>query len=314
MKRIHSIGLVACLATLGASFAAFAAPAEPAAANAASSPTSRPGRAAWAIAALGGKCKPMVEAIPGGEIDWTNGIVYATGTGKLRSRSSQDVLMAERAARLDALRNGLLLLGGIRSGPGGQFQNVKDAKIDLDAVVKDFEEAGSDYDISTQTIISKMKLPLYGPRGVIRLTGAKMVVAGKTRPLAVAGGSPVPLVIDARGSGFRPCVFPRVMDDSGQCIELPTGGAALVSNRPAAAVYLQTDAELPLTPAEPDKSSQRLVFKAQKCSDKDAGSLVLSEADAATLCAFRQTVSLSEALVVLVDPPRAEEVKTPTGK
>ena len=88
----------------------------------------------------------VVEDREGGYVDWACCRVVAVGVGRSRGNSASDVAMAKRAARLVAARNALLLLDGIQAGPGEVFPGMSQGRINVDAVLENFQELVGDYD------------------------------------------------------------------------------------------------------------------------------------------------------------------------
>jgi hypothetical protein len=165
-----------------------------------------------------------VETIPGGQIDWTRGTVCAVGVGKSRPDATgrQAELLAKRAAYIVAARNTALVLAGIRVGPGGRFENVRDGWIRADVVLTGFRELGATYDPNTRTATARMEIPLCGVRGavnVLGLTGRKPHrshwqwpnVSGKEKPYDV-------IVIDVRELSCKPGVLPQIVTAANQNI------------------------------------------------------------------------------------------------
>ena len=88
----------------------------------------------------------VVEEREGGYVDWACCRVVAVGAGHSRGDSASDIAMARRAARLVAARNALLLLDGIQAGPGEVFPGLRQGRINVDAVLENFQELVGDYD------------------------------------------------------------------------------------------------------------------------------------------------------------------------
>lgn len=170
---------------------------------------------------LGKDFKPLVEHTDGGQIDWTHGVAFAVGTSRVAGRGAQAKAMARRAARLVAARNAALLSAGVRMGPGGRSQNVKSGRLSVDVVVKDFSEAESKFDPKSNTVTSKIALPLHGVHGVVTLRNVRFGRSGRRWAWPDGSGGREAadvIVLDARGMGFLPCLAPRVILASGKCL------------------------------------------------------------------------------------------------
>ncbi len=85
---------------------------------------------ALAILAIPGSAedvKEIIESLPNGEIYWTQGLILAKGSGAPPVNAkvvSQARLMAERAAKADALRNLLETVGGVRVDSDTTVENL----------------------------------------------------------------------------------------------------------------------------------------------------------------------------------------------
>ena len=198
----------------------------------------------WRVFEGDGDFRPLVQAVPGGLIEWTSGSVVGEGRGLAKGNTPQDGLMARRAARILAARNALLATGGITVGPGGVFQNVSNGTIRLDAVLRDFQEIRSDFDPATRSATSAVRIPLYGARGLIRIAGLDLRDTPRTWSWgeAPAGGPAAgsrqetqTIVMDLRGARFPPVLLPRFLTAAGECVFDPSElGVDELSWRPAA--------------------------------------------------------------------------------
>lgn len=196
-----------------------------------------------------------IEPIPGGEIDWTAGIVRAVGIGKARPdlTGRQAELMAKRGAYIVAARNAALVLAGVRVGPGGRFENVRHGWIRADVTLSGFREREATYDPATRTATARMELPLWGIRGAVGVLGLRGQPNHKTSrallwPESPAGAAPCDMILlDARRVDCRPGVLPRVVSADGQCVfdaaSLAAGGP--LRRPPARYAVLEGTVRLP---------------------------------------------------------------------
>ncbi|MFQ5429415.1 MAG: hypothetical protein ACE5E1_03805 [Phycisphaerae bacterium] len=169
---------------------------------------------------------PHVRGVNQGQVDWAGGFIIATGTGKAEGRTDRDRLMARRAGTLVAARNALAIALGLRLDDKGRFADVRNGEVHLRGVLKKHRRVSSDWrpDKTPPECIVKLKVPIWGVKGV-----ASVVYAGQ-RQAALAGGrrlalsrvkqdvSGEVLVIDARGTGLEPCLFPSVTTERGGLI------------------------------------------------------------------------------------------------
>lgn len=171
------------------------------------------------LKAMGRRFRAAVEKVAGGEIDWTRNLVIASGTAKAAGADNQSVAMARRGARLLAARNAVLLVGGIRVGPGGQFPQIKEGKVSVDAVVKGLRELSWKFDRKAMTVTVTAGVPIYGADGIVRVSGLTPAKrAGEAAWLAVnvAGARANVVIIDGRGTGFLPCLAPQITASTGR--------------------------------------------------------------------------------------------------
>ncbi|MBN1943157.1 MAG: hypothetical protein JW849_07670 [Phycisphaerae bacterium] len=163
-----------------------------------------------------------VEKIRGGEINWARGTVCAVGTGKAREDLSgrRAELMAKRGAYIVAARNAALVLAGVRVGPGGRFENVRNGWIRADVTLKGFRELDATYDPATRTATARMEIPICGVRGAVSVLGLEGQKARRfwTWPKPPTGAEYDVIVIDARGLACRPSVLTRISTADGQCV------------------------------------------------------------------------------------------------
>jgi hypothetical protein len=202
-----------------------------------------------------------------GEVNWARGEIIALGEARAKAPTGQQAQMAARAARLIALRNALLMLvGGIEPGPGGAVKAIKDGSIELDAVVKDFEELSSEYDPRTGVATVRLRVPLYGAKGVMRLSGLALAQSrGRAFEWPPSEKpSDAVVVIDASHTKFRPCLLPRITSADGRTVlDAASVGATALMQRPLA-VYC--------TPAPPAQMAAATAASASAPAD---GAVVL---------------------------------------
>lgn len=106
------------------------------------------------------------------QIDWQNGMIKMRGQGAppLNTQNlAQARLMAERAAKLDALRNFLEMINGVRVTSETLVQNLVTKsdviKTKMEGFVKDFATQKVGY-LSDGSVYVDMLFPLYGPNGL----------------------------------------------------------------------------------------------------------------------------------------------------
>lgn len=179
-----------------------------------------PGAEAFLPAGL----KACVQGVQGGHVDWTCGHVIAEGRGQAPGRTDKDKFMARRAAEVVAARNALAIAAGLRIDDEGGFADIEDAEIQIQGIIRGHETISIDWRPQNQPpeCIVKIKVPLWGLKSVASVIYAnqqqEMLKSGRRR-LTLAPSrdddSDEVLVIDARGLGIRPCLFPVVSQADG---------------------------------------------------------------------------------------------------
>ena len=256
---------------------------------------------------LGANLTPLVEKTDSGEIHWTTGQVVAVGEGKATGTSGQQVEMAKRAAHLVAARNASLLLSGIRVGPGGYYKDIQQAQIHMDVILKNFKEVSSEFDPKTRTATVSLAVPVYGASGAVQLMNVMYRNTQQQPAQPPAAGSVKFVVIDARGSGFKPCLMPKIARESGKLLFDPAQSSAKPEEGcPVVYCALNPSDNLPANKtASAPAAGGVVVIQAQKSPAKSSGTLVIPDKDADSLIDLFATGGLfSEGNVaVIADAP-----------
>jgi hypothetical protein len=240
-----------------------------------------------ALAAL-----PLSVPAEPGAVDWQRRVVKCTGAGaaNLKDAAGNPAVArigAEKAAKLDALRNCLEALKGVAiSGAqtvGGAMAADPGVKGSVEGTVRGFRETAKRY-FSDGGVEVDVEVPLEG-------------VAAAVLPKAAAApapAGPTALVVDAAGLKVTPALAPRLLDEAGQELYGPAslGEAARKGSGVAAYARSLDSARRDLAPRLGDKP---LVVKAVRAQGSD---LVLG-ADAAQALAGRPAF-LAEGRVVIV--------------
>ena len=150
-----------------------------------------------------------------GKVDWNNRVVKATGKGAANLRAANITvarLGAEKAAKIDAMRNILETLKGVEvtSGEsvGGIIESNSSVKAKVQGVLRNFHVVATRY-FSDGGVEVDVEMKLDG-----ELTSA--VMPKKAAPSGACKGGTTGLVVDASGTGVKPALAPRVLDASGK--------------------------------------------------------------------------------------------------
>jgi hypothetical protein len=220
----------------------------------------------------------VVQKLAHGEINWSAKTVTATGSGAANLKDGSVAkarLMAERAAKLDALRNIVETIQGIQvtgTRNAADVMSNGEIKSKIQGMAQGFKVVDTKYysDGSVDVIVS---MPIDD-----NLTNAlvEKPKAAKPRKLTTEGPESVTgLVVNARGLGLTPSMAPRILDESGREIY----GAEIVNDKGlqqgGIASYAKTDEK-----AAERTGSKPLVVKALRIADKSKTDVVISNADA----------------------------------
>jgi hypothetical protein len=171
--------------------------------------------------ALGGEYAPCRQKVEGATVDWSRGVIVASGSAKATAATPQERIKAQRAAEQTAIRNAVLAGSGITVDSRGKFSDLRKGTVDVEAVATGREILSSTWEAAAQTTTATVSLPMYGLAGVVRLDGVPVEKPEKKAPLEAR--DPVKedcdlIVIDARGAPLAPCLSPRIVDEKGQVL------------------------------------------------------------------------------------------------
>lgn len=240
----------------------------------------------------------VVQKLAHGEINWSAKTVTATGSGaaKLEGSVAQARLMAERAAKLDALRNIVETIQGIQvtaTRSAADVMSNGEIKSRVSGMAQGFKIVDTKYysDGSVDVIV---QMPID-----LNLTNALVEKPAKPRKVNEAGASTYSgLVVNARGLGLMPSMAPRVLDEAGKEVY----GAEVVSEKGlqqgGIAGYAKSEEQ-----ARERVGEKPLVMKALRLADRAKTDLVISNGDADKLRSTATNLSfLAEGrVVILVD-------------
>lgn len=162
-----------------------------------------------------------------GAVDWQRRMVKCTGTGapNLRAAGGNVAVArigAEKAAKLDALRNCMEAVKGVtvKNGEtvGGAVAKSPALQASLEGVVKGFRQVGPPRYFSDGGVEIDVEVPLDGKLSEV------LMPKGDGSAAAPAGTptGPTGLIVDARGRKVTPALAPRVLDESGREVYGPS--------------------------------------------------------------------------------------------
>jgi hypothetical protein len=253
----------------------------------------------------------LVEKVLKGSINWTEGVVQAVGIGAPSEQQYGKPSarpMAMRAAKLDAMRNILEIINGVRID-GSTI--VRDYAVESDIIrakvegmVRGAEVVKQEY-LSDGTVEITMAMSLRGgfsqlvlPDEIKPLETVKPMTP--VQPMTPKGASSAVftgLVVDARGLSARPAMSPKIIDESGQEVY----GSAFVSREYAVQQGMSGYAK-DLTAA---MSNQRvtdnpITVKGLRTEGPGRSDIVISNADASTLRSASENLSFMKKCRVMI--------------
>jgi len=190
-----------------------------------------------------GICKEegeLLENVGNGSINWTSGIIRAIGVGAPPENyygKPEARPMALRAAKMDAYRNILEVIQGVRIQSSTTVKNFMMADDSISAqvsgMVRGAQVAKQEY-MSDGTVEVTLEMNLNGgfaqlvlPEDIKQVEPIQSSTASSSTPSNQknAAVTYTGLVVDARGLDAKPAMSPRVLDENGQEVY----GAAFVS-------------------------------------------------------------------------------------
>lgn len=175
-----------------------------------------------------GAAGDTIEKSASGQVNWTEGWVQSTGLGAPPEKSSspgQARAMAQRAAYAVAVRNLLEAVKGVRVDSATLVENylVKNdvIKTQVSGFVKGAQTVKTDVQPDGGVEVT-VRVPLWGAESLVTAFAAEKGLQARDLPPEQPGEEGATgLVIDARGLGVRPAVFPSVVDDKGGVVYGP---------------------------------------------------------------------------------------------
>ena len=264
--------------------------------------------AALPAAAQGAKASPqaapaaqsdaVVQKVGHGEINWSKKVVTATGSGaaKLSGSVAAARLGAERAAKLDALRNILETIQGIQvsgSRSANDLMSNGEVKTRISGLAQGFSVQDTKYysDGSVDVVVS---MPIDE-----QLTRALVDRPAGARKLSTTGAASFSgLIVNARGLGLVPSMAPRVLDEAGREVyglEVVTDAGLKQGGIAGYAKHEQDVADR--------VGDKPLIVKAMRLADKTKTDLVIANAEADRLRDAKSNLSFlaDGKVVILVD-------------
>lgn len=245
-----------------------------------------------------------------GTVDWTKRVIKATGQGAPDLNAANIAvarLGAERAAKLDALRNILETLKGVAISSGqtvGSVLNEPAVKAQVEGVCRGFKILEPKRYFSDGGVEIDVEMPMDAVAGVLmdKAAPAQPPAPAKPPPVdAPKGEAPkapanvTGVVVDARGLKASPAFAPRLFDEAGAEVYGPA-----VVNREAALKTGVAGYANDLGKAKGDErvGATALVVKALRLANAGKSDLVISGADAGLLKGSGEALAQGKVIIV----------------
>lgn len=257
------------------------------------------------LSAYSDQGQDLVEQGDKGIINWSKGIAQATGIGappeKLYGKPSARP-MALRAAKLDAYRNILEVVRGVRID---STTIVRDYAVENDVImskvegmVQGAEVVKKEY-LSDGTVEITLQMDLRGgfsqlvlPEEIKPLESIKPLVPVQSSSSVYTG-----LVVDARGLRARPAMSPKVLDENGQEVY----GSAFVSREYAVQQGMSGYAKnVAAARTNQRVTDNPLMVKGLRVEGAGHSDIVISNADASILRSASENLSFMKKCRVMI--------------
>ena len=247
----------------------------------------------------------FVEQMLKGSINWSEGVVQAIGIGAPSEKhygKPSARPMALRAAKLDAMRNILEVVNGVRID-GATL--VRDYAVESDIIRSKVEGMVQGAEVIKQEYLSD---------GTVEITMAmsmrggfsQLVLPEEIEPLeSVKPMGPVEhssavytgLVVDARGLSARPAMSPKIIDENGQEVY----GSAYVSREYAVQQGMSGYAkDLSAAQSNQRVTDNPITVKGLRTDGPGRSDIVISNADASALRSASENLSFMKKCRVMI--------------
>jgi hypothetical protein len=226
-----------------------------------------------------------------GKINWSTGTAEATGTGTAPERyygRPQARVMAQRSAQLDAYRNLLETVKGIRVDTALEVKDFisisETVRTKIEELVKGAQIVRRDY-LADGTVEVTLRMSLRGDFAErilpIVSPGLKSVAPAPASVRAVPSATAATgLVVDARGIQARAAMFPRIVDENDQDVY----GFMMVDRDYAVQIGMSGYAKDPsVAQSNPKVAANPITVKGIKTNGPGRVSIVISNSDAQTI-------------------------------
>ncbi|KPK88780.1 MAG: hypothetical protein AMJ94_14130 [Deltaproteobacteria bacterium SM23_61] len=250
----------------------------------------------------------VIQAVGSGEIDWSEQVIRATGSGAPNPDAPNVAaarLGAERAAKADALRNILETIKGVRIDSETLVVNAMTQndviRTRVQGIVRGARAVKTRYlsDGAVEVTVEIRMASATAPSNTLTATVLPPQTLGTQTQNIPKAGNPVytGVIFDARGLGIRPAMSPKVLDEDGREVY----GSAFVSAEWATKFGIVGYAkDLEASKQNDRVAANPLVVKGAKVSGTGGCDLVIRNADAQEMRDMSKNLSFLEQCRVLI--------------
>nr|WP_320016176.1 hypothetical protein [uncultured Desulfobacter sp.] len=265
-----------------------------------------------------------LQSLENGHIDWTIGLVTATGHATPKINAEGKAVAMPGSARANATRNLIAILKQVKISGDltvGEYASTHDAilagieKIAQDArVYRQLYTSALDVEVRMEATFYGGFLQLVLPDHIRQIPKINELKHGpdepvKNRPSVVAGAKPYTgLIVDARTLNFKPLLYPTIVSEQGREIYSSVFISREFAVQNGVCAYL---CDMDQALASPRTGSNPLVVKALRKTGDKTGAIVMSMADAKSLDrATERHIFLKECrVIVVVKPPVQKKIR-----
>jgi hypothetical protein len=255
----------------------------------------------------------LLENVGNGSINWTSGLIRAIGIGAPPENyygKPEARPMALRAAKMDAYRNILEVIQGVRIQSSTTVKNFMMADDSISAqvsgMVRGAQVAKQEY-MSDGTVEVTLEMNLKGgfaqlvlPEDIKQVEPIQSNPASSPAQLNQKNASTTytGLVVDARGLDAKPAMSPRVLDENGQEVY----GPAFVSREYAVQQGMSGYSKNMSTATENQRVTENpLIVKAIKTEGPGKTDFIINNTEASSLRGASENLSfLKQCRVIIV--------------
>lgn len=268
---------------------------------------------AMSVTAFCEEPKDLVEPVGSGSINWSSGVIQAVGMGappEWAYGKPQARPMALRAAQLDAYRNLLEVVQGVRIESSTTVKNfmVTDDTIrgQVDGMIRGAQIVKKEY-MSDGTVEVTLEMSLKG--GFAQLVLPQNVKQIEPIKTSIPEPPPEPetaptksneftgLVVDARGLNAKPAMSPKILDENNQEVY----GAAFVSREYAVQQGMSGYSKNIDTALSNQRVTDKpLTVKGLKTEGGGRSNVVISNADASKVRSASENLSFMKKCRVMI--------------